>query len=110
MKIYKKILHFISAFLLAVPVSIFAAYNSGNCFNRLGFPGRHYGGHFFGGGLIMMLVIIILLGLLIFFAIKFFRNTKGVATKTENPVEILKMRFAKGEITKEVFDNIKKDM
>lgn len=51
--------------------------------------------------------------LLIFFAIYYFiknnsKNKKGQATET--PLNILKKRYAKGEITKEQFEDMKKDL
>lgn len=51
--------------------------------------------------------------LLIFFAIYFFiknnsKNKKGQATET--PLDILKKRYVKGEIIKEQFEDMKKDL
>lgn len=54
-----------------------------------------------------------LIPLLILLAIYYFiknnsKNKKGQATET--PLDILKKRYAKGEITKEQFEDMKKDL
>lgn len=62
--------------------------------------GYHFGGmHFFWW--IFWIIIVIWI-----FATPY--NLPGQRTKTETPLEILKKRFAKGEITKEEFDEKKK--
>ena len=63
------------------------------------------------GGILMGVFFLILLGLAIFFvffAISKSKIFKGTAEDT--PLEILKKRYAKGEITKEEFENMKKDL
>jgi len=59
------------------------------------------------GGMFMWLVFLIIIGLLIYFLVHN-RQTKDGHSKT--PLEILKERYAKGEITKEEFDKIKQDL
>jgi putative membrane protein len=62
--------------------------------------GYHFGGmHFFWW--IFWIIIIIWI-----FATPY--DLPGQRTKTESPLEILKKRFAKGEITKEEYDQKKK--
>jgi putative membrane protein len=62
--------------------------------------GYHFGGmHFFWW--IFWIIIIIWI-----FATPY--DLPGQRTKTESPLEILKKRFAKGEITKEEYDEKKK--
>ena len=71
-------------------------------------PMMHYG---FGyGGMFMWIIFLIVIGLLIYFIVKA-QKTKGqMPTQRESPVDILKGRYAKGEITKEVFERMKKDL
>jgi putative membrane protein len=76
-------------------------------------PGRwghmmYYGyGH---GGMFMWIVFLIVIGLLIYFIVQG-QKTKGqTPTRNESPVDILKKRYAKGEVTKEEYERIKKDL
>jgi putative membrane protein len=55
----------------------------------------------------MWIIVIALIGVLIYLFIK---TQKGKAGSTETPLEILKKRYARGEITKEDFDRTKKDL
>ena len=55
----------------------------------------------------MWIIMIVLIGVLIYF---FIQLQKGKAGSTETPLEILKKRYARGEITKEDFDRMKKDL
>ena len=71
-------------------------------------PMMHYG---FGyGGMFMWIIFLIVVGLLIYFMIQV-RKTKGqMPTQSESPLDVLKKRYAKGEINKEDFDRMKRDL
>ncbi len=68
----------------------------------------HYG---FGyGGIFMWIVFLIVIGLLIYFILQS-QKTKGrPPAQGESPLDILKKRYAKGEISKEDFDRMKRDL
>ncbi|MEN6373525.1 MAG: SHOCT domain-containing protein [Smithella sp.] len=61
------------------------------------------------GGMFMWIIFLILVGLLIYFIVRNLK-TKGSTMPGESPVDILKRRYAKGEITKEEYEKIKKDI
>ena len=67
----------------------------------------------FGGPMMMFMYLIPLLfvGLVVLgvFSLLQSRDT-GETRKTETPLEVLKKRYASGEITKDEFDQIKKDL
>lgn len=68
----------------------------------------HYG--FGNGGMFMWIIFLIVIGLLIYFIIQA-RNTKGqTPTQNENHMDILKRRYAKGEISREEYERMKKDL
>ena len=101
-------------FLLTVPAVLFAAWGRGRVPSFNDPYWTHgcdwFGVPFFGGGLFTMILTLILLGLLVFFAVKYFKNANKGSLNKENPYDILKMRYAKGEISKETFDSMKKDI
>jgi len=68
----------------------------------------HYG---FGyGGMFMWIIFLVVIGLLIYYFAQS-QKTKGqTPTQAESPLEILKRRYAKGEIAKEEFDRMKRDL
>ena len=80
----------------------------GDQFGRM--MGSGWSGGFYGGGIFMMIFTTILIGLAIFFAVKFYRNKGFEIGRDENPLDILKFRYAKGEITKDEFIAMKKDI
>jgi len=57
------------------------------------------------GGIFMWIIILVITGLIGFGVFYFFR--KGKTTKDETPLEILQKRYAKGEISKEEYEDIK---
>jgi putative membrane protein len=67
-----------------------------------------YGGY---GGMFTWLILIIIAGVVIY---SIFNRGKRSGNpndpQQESPVEILKKRYANGEISKEEFDRIKKDL
>ena len=71
-------------------------------------PMMHYG---FGyGGMFMWIIFLIAIGLLIYFIVQT-KKTKGqMPTQNESHLDILKKRYAKGEITKEEYERMKKDL
>lgn len=69
--------------------------------------GRWFMMHNGFGGMFMWIIFIGLIGLLIYLLV---RALKGGDRMSETPLEILKKRYARGEITKEDFDRMKKDI
>ncbi len=65
---------------------------------------NYFGGHYTG-----WLFWVIILGVILFFAAKFLRKDI-ISSGTDTPLEILKKRYAKGEITKEEFEKMKKEI
>lgn len=58
----------------------------------------------------MWIILLIVIGLLIYFFVQS-QNTKGKApTENERPMDVLKRRYAKGEITREEYEKMKKDL
>ena len=68
----------------------------------------HYG---FGyGGMFMWIIFLIVVGVLIYLIVQA-QKTKGqTPSQGESPLAILKKRYAKGEISKEDFDRMKRDL
>ena len=64
------------------------------------------------GGIIMMVFFVVLIGLVIYFAVTRNRSHGYHGYQdfnpSENPVNIAKLRFAKGEITKDELDEMLK--
>ena len=67
-----------------------------------------YGGY---GGMFMWLILIVVLAVVIYFVINRGKTTgNSIHSTGESPTEILKKRYAKGEISKEEFDKLKKEI
>ena len=76
----------------------------------MGNYGYHHMMDFSYGGMFMWILWIIIIGAVVY-AIAQNSKLKGSETDSgEKPLDILKKRYAKGEITKEEFDKIKKDL
>ena len=62
------------------------------------------------GGMFMWIIILIVIGVGIYFVVQA-QKTKGqTPTQKESPLDILKMRLAKGEIAREEYEKMKKDL
>jgi len=67
-----------------------------------------YGGY---GGIYMWLFLIVVAAVIIYFAVGRRRGAGGLqGSANESATEILKKRYARGEITKEEFDRLKNEI
>ena len=67
-----------------------------------------YGGY---GGIFMWLIFILIAGVIIYFAVNRSKGTgKPAGSPEESPIEILKRRYANGEISREEFNRMKKEL
>jgi len=103
----KRILTFITFLFLMAPVALSARWRG----DGAGFwSGCDYGRYFvFGGRGIMMILTIAILVLLIVWAVRAMKR-QGNPFKSQDPLNILKTRYAKGEISKEEYIEMKKEM
>lgn len=101
----KRFALFATAIGLTLPVSACGRFDCG--FGKEWGPMMNFG----YGGMFMGMILLIVLG-----AAAIWWFTKGTGSKNygqlsgETPLDILKKRYAKGEITKEEFEKIKKDL
>lgn len=67
-----------------------------------------YGGY---GGFFMWIILIVIAAFIIYFVINRSKTTVTSMNSTrESPTEILKKRYARGEITKEEFEKLKREI
>jgi putative membrane protein len=69
----------------------------------------HMMGYGYGGGF-MWLILVVLVGVVIYFLLQASKSKGSAGSTTETPLDILKKRYAKGEIDKEEFEQKKKDL
>jgi putative membrane protein len=69
-----------------------------------------WGGMGWGGGLLMALVGIVFIALVIWAIIKVTNHQTYTSTIKQTPLDIARERYAKGDITKDQFELIKKDL
>jgi putative membrane protein len=95
-------------YILTVPLQLtFFAYAQGPN-GPMGNWG-HMMGYGYGGGS-MWLIILALVGVAVYFLLQVSKSKTSDRHIAEQPLDILKKRYAKGEIDKEEFDRKKKDM
>ncbi|WP_052152776.1 SHOCT domain-containing protein [Desulfocurvibacter africanus] len=70
----------------------------------------HQWGAYPNRNIYLLLLIVVLIGVIIFLAVKCRKPSDLPGPRFEDPLEILKRRYAKGEITKEQFEQYKKDL
>ena len=73
-------------------------------------PGRMMNYGFGYGGMFMWIIFLIVLGVVIYFIVHTLKSKNVAGQAQEMPLDILKKRYAKGEITKEEFDRMKKEI
>lgn len=59
------------------------------------------------GGVIMWVILLVLIAIAVYFLVN---GKKLIKTEEEIPFEILQRRYAKGEISKQEFERMKKDL
>jgi len=62
----------------------------------------------YGGGIFMMFMFAIVIGLIIYFIIANTKSNRYTGRFSETSLDIIKERYAKGEITEEEFEKMKK--
>jgi len=95
--------------LLIMTVGLLVSCN-GNCFGPQG-PGgwgpmMHYG----YGGMFMGIIFLIVIAVLTFFILQALSAKGRPPIQNESPLDILKRRYAKGEITEDEYEKMKKDL
>jgi putative membrane protein len=86
---------------------------AGDCFSPGG-PGgwgpmMMYNGYGYGG-MFMGIIFLIVIVALAYFIVQTLKTKGQPPTQNESPMDILKRRYAKGEITREEFEKMKKDL
>ena len=69
----------------------------------------HMMGYGWGGGFLWFIVVV-LVGIAIYFTLQVIKSKGSDGSIIETPLDILKKRYAKGEINKEDFERKKKDL
>lgn len=62
------------------------------------------------GGAFMWFIFLVLIGFVIYFIVQGTKAKSPESPAGETPLDIIKKRYARGEITKEEFDDVKKDL
>jgi len=62
------------------------------------------------GGFFMWILFLIVVVFLIYFIVQTSQKTKDLTMQSESALDLLKKRYAKGEITGEEYEKIKKDL
>jgi putative membrane protein len=107
MKMFR-LFYYLLILLLLFSLNIYA---SGDFCPFFGWPNMPNMMRWGWGGMFMGLLFLLIIGLIIYLIVKSVRTTKPEAiSKEETALEILKIRYAKGEINKEEYDRIKKDL
>lgn len=66
--------------------------------------------NFYGGGMIMMIAWLILIALAITALVKWIFGSRNGKTNSDSAMDIVRRRYASGEITQEEFDEYKENL
>ncbi len=61
------------------------------------------------GGVFMLILLLIAVALVVYFLVRASKE-RGLGSSYDSPMELLKRRYARGEISKEKFEEMKKDL
>ena len=92
--------------MMLAPITFFAC-EQGHYSGPMGSRGNMM--YMYGGGL-MWLILLLLVGVVIYFLLQTSKSKGPDVSVMETPLDILKKRYAKGEIDKEEYDRKKKDL
>jgi putative membrane protein len=65
---------------------------------------------FRGGGIGMWVILLVVIGVVVYLLVNRSSTQQFFSTPEETPLDILKRRYAKGEITKEDYEQMKRDL
>lgn len=89
---------------------LFLALTLTSCYYPRGWHMMDWGHGFWGfGGAFMWLIFLVLIGFVVYFVVRGEKWMKHGGSD-ETALDILKKRYAKGEITKQEYEKIKKDL
>jgi putative membrane protein len=93
--------------MILAPLTFFACAQGPYC-GQKGSWG-HMMGYGYGGGF-MWIIVVVLVGVVIYFLLQASKSKGSDGSVMETPLDILKKRYAKGDIDKEEFDRKKEDL
>jgi len=67
-------------------------------------------GNDWGWGFLMMLFWLVFIGVFVLMVVRLFKNHDTNTNAISSPLDIAKERYAKGDITKDQFEQLKKDL
>ena len=99
----------LTGLIVTAPAALFAREGPGYGYGGHMNGGMHFWGmdNFFHGGSTMFLTTFLIIAILAFIGYIFLKDKKVLGLNNENPIDILKTRYAKGEISKDEFDEMK---
>jgi len=103
-----KILRLFCSFLILLLLFSLNVFADGDFCPFCGWPDMMMGGW---GGMFMGLLFLLFIGLIVYLIVKSIKTSpREVSFKENTSLDILKKRYARGEINKEEYDRIKKDL
>jgi putative membrane protein len=104
----RRLTFIVTAIGLALLISACGRYNFG-CGDGWG-PMMNFGYFGYGGMFMGMLLLVILVAAAIYWFVRETKSKTNSRLSGETPLDILKKRYAKGEIVKDEFERLKKDL